>query len=237
MLFVIAMEGLNQLLKAAEQQALLHSFGHDGIKERAYFYADDVVFFIKPVEQDLVITTMILDIFGMVSGLQINRAKCVINPIQCNLEDSVTLVRFCLGSLQPFPCKYLGIPLSVYKLKKEALQPLINKVATGLPTWKAGLLTQAVRAILVKAKMSAVPVHTAIATTISPWVIRMMDKRRRAFLWKGTAAVSGCQCKLAWPRVCRPMVLAGLGFPNLELMGYALRLRWLWLRRTDAARP
>jgi hypothetical protein len=182
MLFVIAMEGLNQLLKAAEQQALLHSFGHDGINERAYFYADDVVFFIKPVEQDLVITTTILDIFGMVSGLQINRAKCVINPIQCNLEDFVTLVRFFLGSLQPFPCKYLGIPLSLYKLKKEALQPLIDKVAAGLPTWKAGLLTQASGAILVKAKMSAVPVHTAIARTISPWFIRMIDKRRRAFL-------------------------------------------------------
>jgi hypothetical protein len=125
----------------------------------------------------------------------------------------------------------------VYKFKKEALQPLIDKVTAGLPTWKAGLMTQAGRAILVKAKMSAVPVHTAIATTISPWVIRMIDKRRRAFLWKGTAVVSGDQCKLAWPRVCRPTELGGLGFPNLELMGYALRLRWLWLRRTDAAKP
>jgi hypothetical protein len=76
----------------------------------------------------------------------------------------------------------LGIPLSLYKLKKEALQPLIDKVAAGLPTWKAGLLTQAGGAILVKAKMSAVPVHTAIARTISPWFIRMIDKRRRAFL-------------------------------------------------------
>jgi hypothetical protein len=38
--------------------------------------------------------------------------------------------------------------------------------------------------------MSALPVHTTIAMTISPWVIRMIDKRRRAFLWKGTTAVS-----------------------------------------------
>jgi hypothetical protein len=100
-------------------------------------------------------------------------------------------------------------------------------------------MTRAGRAVLVKTKMSAVPVHTAIATAsaISPWAINMIDKKRRAFLWKGTTAVSGGQCRLAWPRVCRPTALGGLGFPNLELMGLALRLRWLWMKRTEIDKP
>jgi hypothetical protein len=88
--------------------------------------------------------------------------------------------------------------------------------------------------------MSAVPVHTAIATTISPWVIDRIDKRRRAFLWKGAATVSGGAMS---PRVAEGLPAdhrnwaGGLGFPNLEFMGYALKLRWLWLRKIDPHRP
>jgi hypothetical protein len=87
-----------------------------------------------------------LDIFSKASELIINQQKCLINPIQCGLEDLVTLLKFFPGRLQPFPCKYLGIPLSTTKLKKEHLQPLIDRVYANLPTWKAALMTKAGRA-------------------------------------------------------------------------------------------
>jgi hypothetical protein len=135
------------------------------------------------------------------------------------------------------PLQILGDPSFHNKAEKEHLQPLIDRVCANLPTWKAALMTRAGRAVLGKTKMSAVPVHTAIATAISPWVINMIDKRHRAFLWKGTTAVSGGQCRLAWPRVCRPTALGSLGFPNLELMGLVLRLQWLWMKRTEIDKP
>jgi hypothetical protein len=165
---------------------LLQQLGHHGIRERAYFYADDVVLFVKPDQLDLVLTKAILDIFAAASGLSINKNKCLLNPIQCSLEETVTL-RFFPGRLQAFPYTYVGVPLSVTKLKRNDLQPLIDRVSSNLPTWKAGMMTAAGRAVLVKTKMSAVPVHTAIATAISSWAIQQIDKRRRAFLWKGTA--------------------------------------------------
>jgi hypothetical protein len=94
MLFVIAMEGLNRLIKVADDDGLLQPLGHTGIIDRAFFYADDVVIFLKANQQDLILTKAILDIFGKASGLIINRQKCLINPIQCGLEDSVTLLKF-----------------------------------------------------------------------------------------------------------------------------------------------
>jgi hypothetical protein len=42
---------------------------------------------------------------------------------------------------------------------------------------------------------------------------------------------------VAWDYVQRPLSLGGLGVKNLELMGHALRLRCLWLQRTDPSKP
>jgi hypothetical protein len=41
---------------------------------------------------------------------------------------------------------------------------------------------------------------------------------------------------VAWEQVCRPPMYGGLGIHNLELMNWVLRIRWLWLQKTDGAR-
>jgi hypothetical protein len=41
----------------------------------------------------------------------------------------------------------------------------------------------------------------------------------------------GDKCSVAWNQVQRPLAAGGLGIPDLELMGKALRLRWLWKQR------
>jgi hypothetical protein len=58
---------------------------------------------------------------------------------------------------------------------------------------------------------------------LPPWAIKQINKRRRAFLWKGSDEAKGGNCMLAWPKVCRPPELGGLGFLDLKLFGYALR--------------
>jgi len=40
---------------------------------------------------------------------------------------------------------------------------------------------------------------------------------------------------VAWRVVCAPTCYGGLGVPDLKIVGFALRLRWEWLRRTDTA--
>ena len=181
LLFVIAMEALNALIRTAENSGVLGPLDCK-VKERAFFYADDMVFFVAPKQQDLVIAKVILEIFGQASGLRTNGNKCLISPIHCDLEDTVTLLRFFPGKLAPFPVRYLGIPLAISRLKKADLQPLVDKVANCLPTWKGSLINKAGRAVLIKAKLSAIPVHTALAIEISPWVIKCIDKLRRSFL-------------------------------------------------------
>ena len=236
LLFVLVMEGLNALLKLADVRGLLQVL-HPKIKERAFMYADDVVIFLSPNQQDLVLTRGILEIFAGASGLKTNLSKCLISPIQCDLEATVMLLTHFPGKIDPFPIHYLGIPLGLKKLSKVALQPLIDKVANRLPSWKAGLLNHAGRTVLIKSTLSAIPTHTALAVALSPWAIKCIDSIRRGFLWKGAQSAKGGQCLLAWPRVCRPPELGGLGIIDLQHFGYALRMRWLWLKRTEDARP
>jgi hypothetical protein len=41
---------------------------------------------------------------------------------------------------------------------------------------------------------------------------------------------------VAWPIVCRPTELGGLGIPDLRLTSIALQTRWLWLQKVDQDR-
>ena len=79
------------------------------------------------------------------------------------------LLAYFPANIDPFPITYLGIPLGIRKLNKKDLQPLVDKVAKRLPSWKANLLNKAGRTVLIKSTLSAIPTHTALAVKISPW--------------------------------------------------------------------
>jgi hypothetical protein len=79
--------------------------------------------FLTPSPQDLVLASTVLDTFGNASGLRVNPGKCTIFPIQCGLEDSVTLLKYFPSKFSLFPCKYLGILLAIRKLKKQTFNP------------------------------------------------------------------------------------------------------------------
>ena len=71
LLFVLVMEVLNALLKLADEKGLMFAL-HPKVTERAFMYADDVVIFTSPVQQDLALIKAILQIFAGASGLQTN---------------------------------------------------------------------------------------------------------------------------------------------------------------------
>jgi hypothetical protein len=98
------------------------------------------------------------------------------------LQSTVTLLTNFPAKIDPFPITYLGIPLGIKKLKKNDMQPLVDKVAKRLSSWKANLLNKAGHTVLIKSTLSAIPTHTALAVRISPWAIQCIDKIRKGFL-------------------------------------------------------
>lgn len=113
MLFVLVMDVLNCMVTMAARDGLLQPLSNCPIQHRMSLYADDVALFLRPAENDINLTLAILQIFGEASGLKTNVQKSNVIPIQCPeviLSDIQSLLPC---EVLDFPCKYLGLPLSV----------------------------------------------------------------------------------------------------------------------------
>jgi hypothetical protein len=107
--------------------------------------------------------------------------------------------------------KYLGIPLSVSKLPKSTVQPLLDRAMDRLPIWKGHLLHRRGRLTLIKTTLSVIPIYTTTSIGLPPWFHKALKKLMTTFLWMGTDMVQVGKCLVAWTHVQRPLHLVGLG--------------------------
>jgi len=178
---------------------------------RVSLYADDVVMFVTPKLDDLLVLKGAVELFGLASGLFSNLDKSVATPIGCSEQESELVRDTLLCKIEAFPCRYLGISLSIFKLRKGDEQKLVDSVASRIPQWKGRLLNMAGRTALARATFSAIPIHMSIALCLSQWAIEQIDRRRCAFIWCGEQTVTAGKCKVAWKSCCKPKDLGGLG--------------------------
>jgi hypothetical protein len=85
--------------------------------------------------------------------------------------------------------------------------------------------------------MTGMLIYIAMAVDIPPRSLKVIDKIRKGFLWRGRKDVRGGHCLVAWGRVCRPLEIGGLSISGLKELGWALRMRWLWLDKTELDKP
>jgi hypothetical protein len=75
------------------------------------------------------------------------------------------------------------LPLSLSKPSKPDVQPLIDKLAAKLSFWKARLLTREGRLTYVQVVMTASAVYHVLALDVDPWVLQVIDRLCRGFLF------------------------------------------------------
>ena len=97
---------------------------------RASLYADDAAVFLAPIKEDVQFFTDTLKHFGDVTGLVTNCSKSLVPPIRCENVDIPDVLHSFPAKLSSFPMKYLGLPLSVKRLKRIHYQPVEDKVAS-----------------------------------------------------------------------------------------------------------
>jgi hypothetical protein len=72
--------------------------------------------------------------------------------------------------MENFPIIYLGLPLSISKLKRAQLQPLIDRLADLLPGWRADLMKRAGRAVHVQFVITATIFACAVPCSSKLWI-------------------------------------------------------------------
>jgi len=159
MLFILVMDVLNCLIEKASNEGLLQPLAARNIHHRVSLYTDDVVLFLRPVATYLQMAEDLLQLFGSTTGLKTNIQKSSVLPIHCSEEDMTIVQAHLPCEVQEFPCKYLGLPLSLRKLTQVQLQQLIDKIADQLPGWKADLMNRAGRAIQVQHVLTAMMIY------------------------------------------------------------------------------
>jgi hypothetical protein len=153
---------------------------------RVTLYTDDVVLFMQPHLEELGLVKETLRIFGVASGLVTNIRKSSVIPIGCGDQDLERVQEALPCNVSQFPCRYLGLPLSIMKLPKRDLYPLIDKIADQLPGWKATFIHPVGRAALIKSILTAIPVYHLIARNVPNGFSRQLKKFREVFFGKGT---------------------------------------------------
>jgi hypothetical protein len=179
-------------------------------------YVDDVVLFLRLEIADIAITMNILHLFGVASGLKTNLQKSNVLPIRCEDHNLEVIQQQFPCAVDDFLCKYLGLPLTLKRLKKEHIQPMIDRLADQLPGWKADLLTRAGRKVHVQFVLTSMLIYLVMALDLPQWAHKEFDKIRRNYFWRGHKEAKGGHCLVAWDAVCRPIELGGLSISNLR---------------------
>jgi hypothetical protein len=87
-------------------------------------------------------------------------------PIRCGDHELEVIQHELSCALAEFPCKYLGLPLSLKKLKREHLQPIIDRMVDQLSGWKADLLTRAGRKVHVQFVLTSMLIYITMAVDL-----------------------------------------------------------------------
>ncbi|KAK1601663.1 hypothetical protein QYE76_053391 [Lolium multiflorum] len=180
-LFVLAMEVVTLCIVKATEAGLFAPLVGCSAKQRVSIYVDDVAIFIKPQVQDTVVIRELLNIFGEASGLRINYNKTAVVLIRGEGLDSMTVKHMLRCEIGAFPRKYLGLQLTTGHLRKVHWQPILDRILAALPAWQRGLIARSGRLILIKAVVSARPIHQLLALEALVWLIEEIDRWTRAF--------------------------------------------------------
>ena len=125
------------LIKAANNDlisSLLHGFERSGVIILHYAY--DTLLFLQNDRSGALNLKWLLSCFEQMSGLRINFHKCDLVPINVPEEGAQVFAHILSCKFREFPLQYLGVPLHHTRLRREDLQPLVDKLIEKAAGWR-----------------------------------------------------------------------------------------------------
>lgn len=153
------------MFELATSRGIMAPLAWRGMKHRLSMFADDIMIFAKPFDQDLQACSSLQRIFGGASGLHVNLTRSATYPIRCPSDTRERVVATIGCPSGTFPGKFLGLPLTIHKQSSTQLSGLVDQLAAALPRCKAAGMSKSGRLLLVKSVLCAMPLHAILAWT------------------------------------------------------------------------
>jgi hypothetical protein len=167
----------------------------------------------------------LLACFEQMSGMRINFHKCDMVPINLEQDEAQTFAQT-LSRLGSFPMKYLGAPLHYKKLRREDLQPVVDKVIKKAGGWRGKLLSYKAKIILIKSCLASIPTYLLSLIKFPKWAIKMINSQIAHCFWDDYEGHH--KYHLAnFGMLSQKIEFAGARIPNLADMNLCLLASWV----------
>ena len=203
--------------------------GKDRVRLQHLQFADDTLIFVPKNPVCIINYLRILDVFAMMSGLQLNYNKSCFISWNSADHDWVKDIASTFGCLHSkCPAKYLGLPLGNNMNRASAWKPVLEKMQSRLASWKARTLSRAGRLTLIKSVLNCLPIYYMSMFKMPSSVAQKIVKIQRRFFWGGVDRDNKCTPMVNWSSIELPKELGGLGVGNIMYKNLVLLFKWWW---------
>jgi hypothetical protein len=85
--------------------------------------------------------------------------------------------------LGAFSFKYLGVSPHYDKLRREDIQPIVDKIIKRIADWKGRLLSYGARLILLKTCLASIPIYLIFVIKFPKWSVKAIKPQMANFFW------------------------------------------------------
>lgn len=160
LLYILVSEFLHLLIKKAEDIKIIKGIRFEnGLTISHLQFAADTIFFLENEAQTIEGIKVVLIIFQMMTGLQVNFHKSCLYTSTTYKCLAIAWAKTLGCELGKFPFEYLGATIGGNPNRKKFWVLVTKKVSTKLASWRASTLSQTGRLVLIKSVLDAIPTY------------------------------------------------------------------------------
>jgi hypothetical protein len=138
-------------------------------------YIDDTLLFLAHESRAVNHLKWLMTYFKKLSGMRINYHKSDLTSINLDEEEIHDYAKIFCCKIGQFPFVYLGVPLHYEKLRREDIQPVVDKIMKMISGWKSRMLSYGARLVLLKAYLASIPIYLISIIKFPKWVIKVIN--------------------------------------------------------------